>query len=387
MIERFCLIHKDVRTFGRKALVVGHVIARHTGADFADDWNRAIRIAQVFIEADIGRGFQGELAGRVEMQFADDCVLGRPRIEAAPLGGSRLEKVSLRWSGVRLGLQPVAFAFEMLHEEWKFDVLAIILAGLRCKVEVAQRVAGTTRPSAVRPRAHYQSVGRTRTIFLQLVEKPYWPRKILGIEPTADEHHGGRDVLPVGYERAAFPEFVITGMLEGGGPVGIGVLQILFVAVRERTHLEVKIVSVGCFKIERYGALRPLRIYSSRLEAGVEAEIGRQIECAIVKGIVTVSNVAHGGLRRHGFQRRMRIDEAERRIKTGIRNAPDPYFTVVVRNVLHQPVNGVVGIGAVVKILRVREMRFVRSNIDERTFGEITSADVLIYENESFLGE
>ena len=120
-----------------------------------------------------------------------------------------------------------------------------------------------------------------------------------------------------GRKRAGRPEFVVSGVRQVVVPVGILVLEILFVAVGERSHAQVEVVLVGRAEIEGDLRRRAGRFQAARLEAGIEAEVRGQIERAVVIGVVAVADVAHGSLRRCGFQRRMRIDHARtpRRIR------------------------------------------------------------------------
>ena len=57
-------------------------------------------------------------------------------------------------------------------------------------------------------------------------------------------------------------------------------------------------------------------------------------------------------LRADGLQGRVGVDHAAVGVKAGIGNAPLADFAVVILDVLDQPVDGVVGIGAFVEILR-----------------------------------
>src|SRR5882724_9276089 len=98
-------------------------------------------------------------------------------------------------------------------------------------------------------------------------------------------------------KRAPLPEFVVDRMLEIVVPERVGVFQIFFVAVRERTHPQVEIVGVGRSEIE-WSELRrrTRRIALSGFEAAIETEVRGQIKRTVVIRIVTVADVTHGSL-------------------------------------------------------------------------------------------
>src|SRR5580700_867458 len=83
----------------------------------------------------------------------------------------------------------------------------------------------------------------------------------------------------------------------------------------------------------------------------------------------------------------MRIYQAIRGIEAWVRYAPHAGAAVVSRDVFHQPVDGVVSVGAFVRIGRAREVGLMHGNIHERAFGEIAPSDILIDEDEAFLSE
>ena len=56
VIERLGLIDQHVGAPRSKALVGGHVVARHSGADITDHGHGLVRIADVFVEPGIWRG-------------------------------------------------------------------------------------------------------------------------------------------------------------------------------------------------------------------------------------------------------------------------------------------------------------------------------------------
>ena len=133
---------------------------------------------------------------------------------------------------------------------------------------------------------------------------------------------------------------------------------------------------------ERVRFWRKLRIVLG-LEENVEAEIGVEHECAAVIGVVAHEEVGHGSLRRRGFQRGMRVDDAGGSVEAGIGNSPDSGVAVVVGHVLEQPVDGVVEVGAVVDVLFRLLVVDVGTHLDECSFGHVAAADILIDEDVS----
>jgi len=67
-----------------------------------------------------------------------------------------------------------------------------------------------------------------------------------------------------------------------------------------------------------------------------------------VKPVVTHPSVHHGIHGYRNFKRRMRIYQRHQRGKTIVRNSENAHPPVTLGDVLHQPVDGVVGVGGVV---------------------------------------
>ena len=92
--------------------------------------------------------------------------------------------------------------------------------------------------------------------------------------------------------------------------------------------------------------------------------------------IVAEKGVAHAGLLGRGFQRRMGIDHAHVHQEAAVGNAVEAGTAVVVRDILYEPVDRVVGIGALVDSLGI--LRIVNgAEHHEFAFGAIAPANVL----------
>ena len=97
--------------------------------------------------------------------------------------------------------------------------------------------------------------------------------------------------------------------------------------------------------------------------------------------------VGHRRLGRRGFDGGMRIDDARGSVEPRIRDTPDADAAVVVGHVLQQPLDRVVGVGALVDVgVRLRLVD-VRPHLDEIAFRQITPADVLKHEDVAGLVE
>jgi hypothetical protein len=82
----------------------------------------------------------------------------------------------------------------------------------------------------------------------------------------------------------------------------------------------------------------------------------------------------------------MRIDHTHRRVETGIRDAEDANFTVVVGDVFDEPIDRVVGIGVFVSVFGAF-VGIEGANVNVLAFGAVAPADVLRDEDELILGE
>jgi hypothetical protein len=77
-------------------------------------------------------------------------------------------------------------------------------------------------------------------------------------------------------------------------------------------------------------------------------------EGTVVEPVVPGPSVHHGIHRHRDLQSRMGIDQGHQRQETVVGDAEDPDLPVALRDVLHQPVDGVPGIGRVVDRRRIQ---------------------------------
>ena len=173
-----------------------------------------------------------------------------------------------------------------------------------------------------------------------------------------------RYVFQVHGDVAGFPEVVVIDVIDLIVPVAFFLMKKFF-GVRKRAHLEVVLVTIGGAVVEARAAGRRWADGGARREVGVEAEVGGEHEGAVVIGVVTHKEVGDWSLRRGGFEGGVRVDHSGGGEEAIVGDAPDAGFAVVVGDVVEEPLDGVVGVGAFVEIFR-----------DFFVFGGVTSTNV-----------
>lgn len=184
----------------------------------------------------------------------------------------------------------VAFGFERVMEEGKFDGFAVADGGFGAKVEVVGGVAIAASPTAVGPGAHNEGVVGGRRILLHEGAGAEGALGVFGVKPAAD----GVDGFEVPPDAASFLIVVVGGVADVFEPVGVRVFEVFFVGVTEPAHAEVEIVAVGGFELEGGEAAGGVAFAFD--EALVEAEVGGEDEGAVVIGVVAEVVVGDGSL-------------------------------------------------------------------------------------------
>src|SRR3984893_10039336 len=87
-------------------------------------------------------------------------------------------------------------------------------------------------------------------------------------------------------------------------PITVPVLEIFFLCIGERAHMQEKIVAVRGAVIEAGFVCGGSDLYA-RFERDIEAEIASEHEGAVVIGVVAHIEVGDRRLGRSGFERRM----------------------------------------------------------------------------------
>ena len=152
----------------------------------------------------------------------------------------------------------VAFSFEVLLEERKFDLVAEELARIGRKVDVAQVIAGSVGPASVIPGAHHNGVAGARACRFNRSICFERSGKIFGVEPSAHHEYRGLDVFQMWEDVAFVPVVVVIRMRDLIAPVRILIFEVLLVRVRERSQFTVELIAVFRAVIEFGFVLRLL---------------------------------------------------------------------------------------------------------------------------------
>ena len=244
-------------------------------------------------------------------------------------------------------------------------------------------------PRAVRPRSDDERLLRLGTERVHRLRRAERPVRILAVEPSADEEHGGRDVLEVRRERALLPERVVVRVRHHRIPERELVAEVLRVGVLVRPHVEEEVIAVGVVAVHRHrrAVVRHRRLGTRAREAHEEIETLRERERAVVMAIVAEVPVDERRLRTRRLVRRMCVDHAGGGEEARRRDAPRADATVVVRDVLDQPVDRVVGVGAFVDVLGAVLDVDVRRHVLEVALRHEPPARVLVDEDETVVAE
>src|SRR5271155_2278172 len=146
-------------------------------------------------------------------------------------------------------------------------------------------------------------------------------------------------------------------------------VEIFRVGVRKGSETEIKIVDVKLVESKTEIFVRGLE------ECGVFEAVA-QAKSAIMEEVVAEPGVAHAGLLGNGFESGMRVDHAHGDEKTVVRNSVEADASVVVGNILYEPVDRVVGVGGFVHALGIARL-MNRTEHYEFSFGAVAPANVL----------
>src|SRR3954464_14095789 len=102
--------------------------------------------------------------------------------------------------------------------------------------------------------------------------------------------------------------------------------------------------------------------------------------------VIANEPVAHRRLWRNTLERRMRVDHSTRRIESGIRDAQHAHAAIIMRHVLYESVDRIVGIRRFIDVLRTSMIAQDGPHMNKRPFGTIPAAHILQRENELLLG-
>src|SRR5512136_1733971 len=128
-------------------------------------------------------------------------------------------------------------------------------------------------------------------------------------------------------------------------------------------------------------------LWTRPAESGEEIQRVRKEEGAVMMKSVANEPFGNRSLRGTGFESRMGVNRCHRRIKSGVRDAPDAHSSIVMRSIFHQPLDGVVSVGALVDVLRPLLYRNVGTHVDELSLRFVPPADILIHEDVALLAK
>ncbi len=309
-------------------------------------------------------------------------LLRRPLRERVPLVGARLVHD-------RLAELTVAAILERAGEEREFHRVSEERPRRLTERDEAEARQIAVAPRAVRPRSDDERLLRLRAQRVHRLRRAQRPVRILAVEPSADEQHGGRDVLEMRRERALLPERIVVRVRHHRIPERELVAEILGVGVLVRPHVEEEAIAVGVVAVHRHrrAVVRHRRLGTRAREAHEEIETLRERERAVVMPVVAEVPVDERRLRTRRLVRRVRVDHSRGREEAGRRDAPGADATVVVRDVLDQPVDRVVGVGAFVDVLCAVLDVDVRRHVLEVALRHEAPARVLVDEDEAVVAE
>ena len=292
--------------------------------------------------------------------------------------GPGLEHQRFGHGVIRVGLQEAA-------EERQLDLLAIKFTGPGVEIDVAQLVPVTASPIPMRPGSDDEQVRDPGILPFGPPIRLQRAEEVLGVVPAADGHHRATDILEMRPNVAGLPKRVVGRMRQKLSPLRHASFQQELIRVGQRPHAQEKIVAVRRLEVEGLGVFMQ-RVFGPLREVMEEPEVLRQEKRAVVIEVVPHEPIRDRRLGRRGFQRRMRIDHAHRRVEARIRNPEDPHFAVVIGSILHQPIDGVKGVGALVRLLWPL-VGIERSHVHILAFRAIAPAHVLRHKDEPVLRE
>ncbi len=233
----------------------------------------------------------------------------------------------------------------MLHEEGEEHLVLEPGGSIRPELHGPEMVPLAALPAPVEPGAHDQAAVGAGALAAQGLEHLQGAEEVLRIEPAAHGEHGGLHILDVGAQVAGLPEGVVVGVVQHLVPEG----HILCVLPRGAGGAQAKepLVAVRGAVVEGGGPGLGGR-GPGLAESHHEVEGVGQPEGAVAVEVVALEPVHDGRLGRDGLQGRVARQHARGGVEGRVADAPLADFPVVVLHVLHQPVDGVVGVRALV---------------------------------------
>ena len=261
----------------------------------------------------------------------------------------RLPRVGARLEHLRLPRRLLPRAVQVVAEEGCLDLLTkLARRGVAAEWDLTDAVADRLVPRAVIPWAGDHQVRVLGIVLGRLaVDLPRAPRIFL-IPEAGDVEVGHRGARDLRVPRLALVVRIVVRMRDDGVPRGNLSVQVLRVDVRHRAELQVPVVGVVDVEVE----VRVLELVRLLVDGVLERVTLAQRAVSMI--VVVHPLVGRRRLLADGLERRMRHEQRHRRRQPIVRHAVDPHATIVVRDVLHQPVDRVVRVGRLVHVLRRR---------------------------------
>ena len=268
---------------------------------------------------------------------------------------------------------------QVVAEEGRLDVFAELARGLvSSERDEPDTVSLRSLPLAVEPWAGHDEVRALRIILFRMVKDlPRAPGILLIPESSDVQVRDGRGMELI-HPCFFLPEFVVVRVIDGRVPVRNRAVKIFRVDVGERAEIEIPLVGVIYLEVE-VGVL----VLVGLLHNGV-FEVIAFAQCAVAMIIVVHPLIDGRGLLADRLERGMRMEQCQRCREAIVGDAIHSDFAVIVGNILHQPLDRIVGVGRFVRrlgIVRVDPRRKV-----EHSLGLEASAQVLDHKDVAILG-
>ena len=231
-----------------------------------------------------------------------------------------------------------------MSEPGRLDVLAVPAARIAAEIHRTERAAIAEFPASVIPGSDDQVVDTLYIALLVLLVGLDRAVVILGVEPAGDVQgghpHGRLYVWQHAAHRLA-PEAIVVRMFVEGVPARRLTVKDVLVDIRQRAEVQELVVVIV--------AAEHIGPSEAPLHRADPAECIVESEGAVVMIIVADEHIGAGRLRGGRFQRRMRVDQGAGREKSTVRDPEGPYPAVVPGYVSDDPIDGVIGVGGLVR--------------------------------------
>src|SRR5688572_2693800 len=196
--------------------------------------NRARRIGDKTIERGLRvrrRRIERELAVWMKVElFRGDVLFRRPLTVLDPLVQSRSERHCFR--ALR-----TALVFQIVREERRENVLAIVFRRRASEIDRSKLAAFTSRPAAVVPRTDDEEVLFRRVVTFEQFVDLDWTVEVFLVPPTSDVQRRHRNSSEPRLEALPLPERVVVRMVDEVVPARQTAFEILRASIRQRPAL------------------------------------------------------------------------------------------------------------------------------------------------------